>query len=63
LFFFGVIISVGGLGFMGYLALTSELMYASLGATYANMLILDAINKDVCINTCTIPQCNNWRPL
>ncbi len=39
LFFFGVIVSVGGLGFMGYLALTSELMYVSLGATYANILI------------------------
>ena len=39
LFFFGVIISVGGLGFMGYLALTSEAMYASLGATYANILV------------------------
>ena len=31
--------SVGGLGFMGYLALTSEAMYASLGATYANILV------------------------
>ncbi|CAB9539435.1 Na+/H+ antiporter NhaD type [uncultured Gammaproteobacteria bacterium] len=39
LFFFGVIISVGGLGFMGYLALTSEVMYTSLGATYANILV------------------------
>ena len=39
LFFFGVIMSVGGLGFMGYLALTSEAMYASLGATYANILV------------------------
>ncbi|ALE52000.1 sodium:proton antiporter [Candidatus Thioglobus autotrophicus] len=39
LFFFGVIVSVGGLGFMGYLAMTSELMYASLGATYANILV------------------------
>lgn len=39
LFFFGVIVSVGGLGFMGYLALTSEMMYASLGATYANILV------------------------
>ena len=39
LFFFGVIVSVGGLGFMGYLAMTSEAMYASLGATYANILI------------------------
>jgi NhaD family Na+/H+ antiporter len=39
LFFFGVIVSVGGLGFMGYLALTSEAMYVSLGATYANILV------------------------
>ncbi len=39
LFFFGVILSVGGLGFMGYLALTSEAMYISLGATYANILV------------------------
>ncbi|MBW5290027.1 MAG: Na+/H+ antiporter NhaD type [Candidatus Ruthia sp. Asou_11_S2] len=39
LFFFGVILSVGGLGFMGYLALTSEAMYLSLGATYANILV------------------------
>ncbi|MCS5586004.1 MAG: sodium:proton antiporter NhaD, partial [Gammaproteobacteria bacterium] len=39
LFFFGVILSVGGLGFMGYLALTSEIMYAELGATNANILV------------------------
>jgi Na+/H+ antiporter NhaD/arsenite permease-like protein len=39
LFFFGVIVSVGGLGFMGYLAMTSEMMYATLGATYANILV------------------------
>ncbi|MBA5248156.1 MAG: sodium:proton antiporter [Gammaproteobacteria bacterium] len=39
LFFFGVILSVGGLGFMGYLAITSEMMYATLGATYANILV------------------------
>ena len=39
LFFFGVIVSVGGLGFMGYLALTSEAMYVTLGATYANILV------------------------
>ncbi len=39
LFFFGVIVSVGGLGFMGYLALASEAMYVSLGATYANILV------------------------
>ena len=39
LFFFGVIVSVGGLGFMGYLALVSEAMYVELGATYANVLV------------------------
>ncbi|HIB28614.1 MAG TPA: sodium:proton antiporter, partial [Candidatus Thioglobus sp.] len=39
LFFFGVIVSVGGLGFMGYLAMTSEAMYIGLGTTYANILV------------------------
>jgi NhaD family Na+/H+ antiporter len=49
LFFFGVIISVGGLGFMGYLALASEAMYVQLGATYANILvgILSAIVDNI----------------
>nr|VFJ90040.1 MAG: Na+/H+ antiporter, NhaD family [Candidatus Kentron sp. LFY]VFJ99286.1 MAG: Na+/H+ antiporter, NhaD family [Candidatus Kentron sp. LFY] len=31
LFFYGVIASVGGLGFIGYLAMTSELMYVQWG--------------------------------
>lgn len=39
LFFFGIILSVGGLGFMGYLAFVSEFMYIELGATYANILV------------------------
>jgi len=39
LFFFGVILSVGGLGFMGYLAMTSEMMYVELGTTNANILV------------------------
>ncbi len=49
LFFFGVIVSVGGLGFMGYLALVSEAMYVELGATYANVLvgILSAIVDNI----------------
>ncbi len=49
LFFFGVIVSVGGLGFMGYLALVSEAMYVQLGATYANILvgILSAIVDNI----------------
>ena len=49
LFFFGVILSVGGLGFIGYLALVSEYLYVGLGATYANSLvgILSAIVDNI----------------
>ncbi|WP_372883282.1 sodium:proton antiporter NhaD [Psychromonas sp.] len=39
LFFYGVILCVGGLGQFGYLAVTSELMYIGLGATWANVLV------------------------
>jgi len=39
MFFYGVILCVGGLGTMGYLSLGSELMYGELGATTANILI------------------------
>ncbi len=38
-FFYGVIMAVGGLGFMGYLSLTSEFLYGELGATTANILL------------------------
>ena len=38
-FFYGVILAVGGLGFIGYLALVSELMYGTLGPTNANILV------------------------
>ena len=38
-FFYGVVLCVGGLGFIGYLALVSELMYVGLGATYANVIV------------------------
>jgi NhaD family Na+/H+ antiporter len=38
-FFYGVIMSVGGLGFIGYLSLVSAAMYGDLGATQANILI------------------------
>ena len=49
LFFFGVILSVGGLGFIGYLTLVSEYLYVGLGATYANFLvgILSAIVDNI----------------
>ena len=39
LFFYGVVLCVGGLGFMGYLAMLSEHIYVDLGATTANVLV------------------------
>jgi NhaD family Na+/H+ antiporter len=38
-FFYGVVMCVGGLGFIGYLALLSESMYVGWGATYANVAV------------------------
>jgi len=38
-FFYGVILAVGGLGFIGYLSMTSEFMYGELGPTTANILV------------------------
>ncbi|MGL1957121.1 MAG: sodium:proton antiporter NhaD [Colwellia sp.] len=48
-FFYGVILAVGGLGFIGYLGMTSEFMYGQLGATTANVLvgILSAIVDNI----------------
>ena len=39
LFFYGVVASVGGLGFIGYLAMVSDVMYVQWGATAANILV------------------------
>jgi Na+/H+ antiporter NhaD/arsenite permease-like protein len=39
LFFFGVIMSVGGLAFIGYLAHVSGYLYGELGPTTANILV------------------------
>ena len=39
MFFYGVILCVGGLGAFGYLAIGSELMYDGLGATVSNVLV------------------------
>ncbi|WP_374655377.1 sodium:proton antiporter NhaD [Dongia sp.] len=39
LFFFGIIFAVGGLGAMGYLALSSQLLYTDMGPTTANIVI------------------------
>ncbi len=39
MFFYGVILCVGGLGFMGYLSLVSQVMYVEWGTTYANIAV------------------------
>lgn len=39
LFFYGVVLCVGGLGFIGYLGMASELMYEQFGATTANVSV------------------------
>ncbi|NNC99391.1 MAG: sodium:proton antiporter NhaD [Gammaproteobacteria bacterium] len=38
-FFYGVILAVGGLGFIGYLGVVSGFMYGELGPTSANILV------------------------
>lgn len=39
LFFYGVVLCVGALGFIGYLAQASQLLYTDWGATHANITI------------------------
>ena len=39
LFFYGVVMCVGGLGFMGYLSLVSEALYSNWSPTYANIAV------------------------
>jgi len=39
LFFYGIILCVGGLGFLGYLALVSQILYVEWGATFANVMV------------------------
>jgi Na+/H+ antiporter NhaD/arsenite permease-like protein len=39
LFFYGVVLCVGGLGFIGYLAMASEVMYTQWWATSANIAV------------------------
>lgn len=39
MFFFGVIMCVGGLGALGYLTLVSEIIYVDLGPTTANIMV------------------------
>lgn len=48
-FFYGVILCVGGLGFIGYLSMVSQLMYTDWGPTPANVMvgILSAIVDNI----------------
>lgn len=39
MFFYGIILCVGGLGTLGYLSLVSQIMYVDLGTTNANILV------------------------
>jgi Na+/H+ antiporter NhaD/arsenite permease-like protein len=39
MFFYGIILCVGGLGTLGYLTLVSELMYTGLGPSVANIIV------------------------
>jgi NhaD family Na+/H+ antiporter len=39
LFFYGVVMCVGGLGFIGYLSMASDVMYTQWGATTANITV------------------------
>jgi len=39
LFFYGVVLCVGGLGFLGYLSLASDIMYNQWGPTSANIAV------------------------
>ena len=49
MFFYGIILCVGGMGTLGYLTLGSELMYGDLGPTTANIIvgILSAIVDNI----------------
>jgi NhaD family Na+/H+ antiporter len=49
LFFYGVVLCVGGLGFVGYMSLASSLMYVDIGPTFANVMvgILSAIVDNI----------------
>ena len=49
LFFYGVIMCVGALSIIGYLALASEFMYVQMGPTFANVMvgILSAIVDNI----------------
>jgi len=65
-FFYGVILSVGGLSFLGYLSLASGFMYDTLGTTNANILVglLSAVIDNIPVMFAVLtmdPQMSNWQ--
>jgi Na+/H+ antiporter NhaD/arsenite permease-like protein len=63
LFFYGVLLAVGGLGALGYLALASEQLYARLGPTLANVLVgvLSAVVDNVPVMFAVLQMGPNMR--
>ncbi len=65
-FFYGVIMAVGGLGFLGYLSLASQFIYVDLGPTTANILvgIMSAIVDNIPVMFAVLtmsPEMNQWQ--
>lgn len=62
LFFFGVVFAVGGLRYLGYLALASREIYTSLGPTAANVLIglLSAVVDNVPVMLAVLHMDPHW---
>lgn len=65
-FFYGVILAVGGLGFIGYLTLTSNFIYGELGATTANIIVgfLSAIVDNIPVMFAVLsmqPDMSQWQ--
>lgn len=66
MFFYGVILCVGGLGTMGYLAALSQFMYIDLGPTTANVLvgIVSAIVDNIPVMFAVLsmlPEMDSWQ--
>jgi Na+/H+ antiporter NhaD/arsenite permease-like protein len=57
-FFYGVILAVGGLGFIGYLSIASEFIYGGLGAINANILIgvMSAVVDNIPVMFAVLPM-------
>lgn len=65
-FFYGVIMCVGGLSFIGYLSLASEFIYGQLGPTMANILIgvMSAVVDNIPVMFAVLtmnPEMSEWQ--